>query len=85
MDKDTIAVICLSVFGIVTVIGILKTKTPGWGKYSSSTLILALALFIGTTLLVLGKLEGQIFANVIFAVIGYAGGLIGKTQGNGPR
>ncbi len=26
MDKDTIAVICLSVFGIATIIGILWTK-----------------------------------------------------------
>ena len=80
MDKDSIALICLSVFGSITILGILWTKTPGWGRYSTSTLILALALFIGTTLLVLGKLEGQIFANIIFAIIGYAGGLIGKSQ-----
>jgi len=80
MDREAVTIICLSLLAIATVIGVLWTKTPGWGKYSSSTLILTLALFIATILLVLGKLEGSSFANILFAIIGYAGGLIASKK-----
>jgi hypothetical protein len=76
MDKESIGAICLSVFATGTVIGIFLTKTQGWGKYSTSALILTVALFIATILLVLGKLESSSFANILFAIVGYAGGLI---------
>jgi hypothetical protein len=80
VDREAVGIICLSVLAIGTVIGIFRTKTAGWGKYSTSTLILTLALFIATILLVLGKVEGSSFANVLFAIVGYAGGLIGSKK-----
>ncbi len=66
----------LIVLSIVTVIGIFKTKTPGFGKYTTSVLILALGLFISSFFFILGKIDGAVFTNIIFVVLGYAGGLI---------
>ena len=80
MDKETAAVIGLSVVGLGVVVGIFFTKTPGWGKYSTSILVLTLALFISAILLVIGKLEGSSFANVLFAIVGYGGGLIASKK-----
>jgi hypothetical protein len=81
MTTESIELICLTVLGIAAIIGILVTKTPGWGRYSSSVLILALALFVAANFLVIGKLEASIFANIVFAVVGYAGGVInGKKE-----
>ena len=70
------ALIGLTVLSVATVIGIFVTKTPGFGKYSTSVLLLALVLFISAFFLVLGKIESSLFANVVFAIAGYAGGLI---------
>jgi hypothetical protein len=56
--------------------GIFTTKTPGWGKYTTCLLVLVLCLFVGTLALSLGKLEAPQFANLLFAVAGYAGGLV---------
>jgi hypothetical protein len=81
MEKETVVVICVSAVAIVSLIGVFWTKTAGWGKYSSSTLILVLAVFISTILLVLGKLAESSFVNVLFAIVGYAGGLIGSRKG----
>jgi membrane-associated HD superfamily phosphohydrolase len=80
MEKDTIIVLCVTAVAIVTLVGVFWTKTEGWGKYSSSTLILVLAVFISMILIVVGKLSESIFSNIIFAVVGYAGGLIGGSK-----
>jgi hypothetical protein len=76
MDKDTVALISVTVMGVATVVGILWTKTPGWGMYSTSILILTLAMFVVADLLILGKLDGSQAANLFFSIIGFAGGLI---------
>jgi len=81
MDKEIVGLICLAALGISTIVGIVWTKTPGWGKYSASTLILAIALFVAAILSLLGTLEGSWFLNILFAVVGYAGGLITSRKG----
>jgi hypothetical protein len=63
-------------FWTVALVGIFRTKDPGWGRFSTSTLILTLVLLIASTLLVFGKLESSVVVNVLFAVVGFAGGLI---------
>jgi hypothetical protein len=73
---ENVGLICLTVLGLVTVCGIFKTKTAGWGRYSSSLLIFAVALFIAASLVIINKLEGSWFLNILFAVVGYAGGLL---------
>ncbi len=81
MTIETIEVICLTALGVATVIGIFSTKTPGWGRYSTSTLLLVLALFVAANFLLIGKIEASVFLNIMFAIIGYAGGLIhGKNE-----
>jgi hypothetical protein len=80
MDKETAAVVGLGAVGLGAVTGVLVTKTAGWGKYSSSTLLLTLALFVAAILLVVGKLEPSSFSNVLFAIVGYAGGLIASKK-----
>jgi hypothetical protein len=81
MEKDTIALLGLSTVGLGTIVGFFLTKTAGWGKYSTSTLVLLLALFIAAILLVLGKLDSSSFVNVLFAIVGYGGGLIASKKG----
>jgi hypothetical protein len=52
------------------------TKTPGFGRYSTSVLILTLVLFVAAMAFVLGKVEWAPLANLLFAVAGFAGGLV---------
>jgi len=66
----------ISLFGIAALLGIFVTKTPGWGKYTTSLLLLTLVLFVTALFFAAGKIEGGVFANVAFAVAGFAGGLI---------
>jgi len=78
------AAIASGVFGLALV-GIFLTKTPGFGRYTSSTLLLTLVLYVATVSFFLGKIEGVSFLNILFAVAGWAGGLItgrGATGGN---
>lgn len=65
-----------------TIIGIFRTKTPGFGKYTTSALILTLILFVAAMALVQGKVEWTPMANILFAVSGFAGGLI-TARGDG--
>ncbi len=65
-----------------TIIGIFRTKTPGFGKYTTSALILTLILFVAAMALVQGKVEWTPMANILFAVAGFAGGLI-TARGDG--
>ncbi|HMD30925.1 MAG TPA: hypothetical protein VKG84_03370 [Candidatus Acidoferrales bacterium] len=81
MTNENVELICLTALGIAAIIGIFATKTPGWGRYSMSTLILALALFIAADFLLIGKIVASVFLNITFAIVGYAGGLInGKNE-----
>jgi hypothetical protein len=73
---ENIALIGLAVLSTATIIGIFATKTPGFGRYTTSVLILALVLFLSAFFLILGKIESSSFANIVFAIAGYAGGLI---------
>ena len=67
-------VLVFLVFG-GSILGIFWTKTPGFGKYTTSALVLALVLFVAALALVLGKVEWTPLANLLFAIAGYAGGL----------
>ncbi len=73
---ENVALIGLTILSTATVIGIFVTKTPGFGRYSTSVLLLALVLFISAFFFVLGKIESSLFANIVFAITGYAGGLV---------
>lgn len=59
----------------VALIGFFWTKTKGYGRFATSTLLLLVVVAIATILYVGNRLEGQVLANILFAVIGFAGGL----------
>lgn len=81
MTTNNWLIIGLSVLGIGALIGIFITKTRGFGRYSSSLLLLTLVLFVTALFLAAGKIEGSVFANIAFTVAGFAGGLItGKLE-----
>lgn len=69
-------IVGLTIFAVATMIGIFVTKTPGFGKYSTSTVLLSVAVFAAAFFLLFGLIEATVFSNVLFAVAGYAGGLI---------
>ena len=66
----------LAVFGAASVFGIFKTKTAGFGRYSTSVLLLTLVLFVSAMLLTADKISSSVFINIIFAVTGFAGGIV---------
>ncbi len=59
-----------------SIYGIFKTKTEGFGKYTTSALVLTLVLFVAAFAFVLGQVEWTPVVNLLFAIAGYAGGLI---------
>lgn len=69
------AVTLAVVFGVV-LIGIFRTKTPGFGRYTTSLLLLVLVVFVAALGFSAGRIEMHPFLNLLFAVAGYAGGLI---------
>ena len=72
----------ITALGVAALIGIFVTKTPGFGKYSTSLLLLTLVLFIAALFFAAGNIESGLFANIVFAVSGFAGGLITGKQGD---
>lgn len=74
--------IALSVLGAGALIGFFCTKTEGFGRFTTSTLLILLVLVISSLCYSAGKLEGQVMANVLFAVFGFAGGLFTSKNGN---
>jgi NhaP-type Na+/H+ or K+/H+ antiporter len=86
MAANGIAVIMISLIFAGTLFGVFKTKTQGFGKYTTSTLVLVLVLFVGSISLALGKVEWQPLSSLLLAVAGYAGGLVAgaRDRSGGP-
>jgi hypothetical protein len=78
--KNIVPIGVLIVFG-GTIVGIFRAKSPGFGKYITSALLLTLILFVASMALVQGKVEWTPMANILFAVAGFAGGLIAARGG----
>lgn len=76
MDAITVAMAAITLLTAGTLFGIFRTKTPGFGRYSTSLLLLVLILFCASMFAALGRLEPQYFVNILFAITGFAGGLI---------
>jgi hypothetical protein len=68
-----------------TIVGIFQTSKGGFGRYTTSLIILVLVLFSITLAFVLGKVDGQPFVNILFAVAGYAGGQVAGKKISTPR
>jgi hypothetical protein len=73
-------ILALTGLGIAAMVGIFLTKTSGFGRYTTSLLLLTMVLFVTAIFFAAGKLESDVFANIIFAIAGFAGGLITAKQ-----
>ena len=76
MSTNDWLLIGIVVLGAGSVFGIFKTKTPGFGRYSTSVLLLTLVLVVSAMLLLADKISSTVFVNVAFAITGFAGGLV---------
>ena len=76
MDANTILVVSVSIIGAIALIGFFRTKTEGYGKYTTSALVLLVLLVLTALLFASGKLDGYLLSNVFLAVAGFAGGLV---------
>ena len=76
MNQELWLAVGVFLLGGGAILGIFLTKTPGFGRYSTSVLLLALVLTVSALFLTFGKIEASVFANVVFAVAGFAGGLL---------
>lgn len=56
--------------------GIFFTKTAGFGKYTTSALVMTLVLYVAALAYVTDKVEWEPMSNLLFAAVGFAGGLI---------
>jgi hypothetical protein len=74
----------LAVFSIGAgpLIGFFRTKTQGFGRFTTSVLLIITVVTIASMLYVAGKLKTNVMANVLFAVFGFAGGLFTSKEGN---
>ena len=55
-----------------------RTKTKGWGPYSTSTLIVVLVVSTTAVLSASGLIPGSILADVFLVALGFAGGLVAR-------
>lgn len=79
---DTWLLLGVFVVGIASLIGFFVTKTKGYGRFATSTFLILVVIIVSSLMYSAGKLDGQIMANILFAVIGFAGGLFtGKDNG----
>ena len=78
MEIWTLAAVVI-IFG-GSIVGVFSTKTAGFGRYTTSVLVLALVLFVASLAFVLGKVEWQPLSNLLFAIAGFAGGLVTAKQ-----
>jgi len=74
--------VAIFLLGAASLIGFFKTKKEGFGRFTTSTLLILLVLIFAVLMYVGGLLEGQVMANVLFAVLGFSGGLFTSNKGN---
>lgn len=73
--------IAVFLLGSGTLVGIFKTKTAGFGRYTTSAILLSLVTIVSALLVAAGTIDTSIFVNIVFAITGFAGGLVtGKDQ-----
>lgn len=74
--------IAIFIIGAGSLIGFFATKTEGFGRFTTSVLLIIIVLTIASLMYAGGKLETNVIANILFAVFGFAGGLFTSKNGN---
>lgn len=76
MDDATVLVGAITLLGMAALVGFFRTKSEGFGKYNTCTLVLLLVVVLCALLFAGGRFSAELFANAIMAIIGFAGGLV---------
>lgn len=77
--------LAVSVVFAIALIGYFATKTPGFGKYTTATLLFVLVLYVCTLAFFQGKIDGVSLVNLLAAVAGFAGGLFAARDSSSPN
>jgi len=72
------AAIAVSIVWVAALVGFFRTKKEGFGRFTTSTLLLLLVAGSAAVLCASGRLEVQTLVNIFFAIIGFASGLFTK-------
>lgn len=75
VDYKMFTVVAISLMHAGVLIGFFLTKTDGFGKFTTATLLFVIVLYTASLAFFLGLVEGASFMNVLAAVVGFAGGL----------
>lgn len=72
------------ILGVVALVGFFRSKTDGYGTYTTGTLLLILLLTFSALLAVSGALDSRDISSILLAVAGFIGGLFANklTQSN---
>ena len=75
METNEWLMLAIFIFGAACLFGFFRTKKAGFGRFTTSALLLILVVTISSMLFAGGKIDSTSMVNVIFAVFGFAGGL----------
>jgi len=75
MENESWLMLGILIIGLISLIGFFVTKTKGFGRFATSTLLMILVFIISSLMFSAGKFDAQVMANIVFSVIGFAGGL----------
>lgn len=80
MDMNAWLLLAVFTIGLVSIIGFFVKMKNGFGPFNTSALLLLLIVIVTSLLFITSKFEGQYLANIMFAVIGFSGGLFTKIR-----
>jgi hypothetical protein len=72
--------IAVFAIGLAALIGFFVTKTKGFGRFATSTLLLLLVLVLSCLFYAGDKMNASMLSNLLFAIIGFAGGLFAPKE-----
>lgn len=75
MGLDHLLLLGIFLLGGGALVGFFKSKTKGFGRFTTSVLLILLVITISSLLFVAGKINQEFISNILFAVFGFAGGL----------
>lgn len=70
------------VIGVTALVGFFATKTRGFGRFATSAFLLLLVVIISALCCAGDKLDAGVFSNLLFGVVGFAGGLFSRKERN---
>jgi hypothetical protein len=82
-SNNWLLLVTVSIIGVTALRGFFRTKKPGFGKFATSTLLLLLVVVLSTLLCAADKMQLGVFSNVLFAILGFAGGLFKGKENSG--